>query len=123
MLDLFREYMAADEQHTILFSTHITNDLERIADHLQIMSSGRIVDAGPLDDVVERYAMARGPSAGLTGTARPCVHGLREANGTFDGLIATVDTALFGSEILIEPASIDDIVVHLSQPADQEVSP
>ncbi len=46
------------------------------------------------------------------------VHGLREVNDTFDGLIAVGDTALFGPDVLVEPASIDDIVAHLSQPVE-----
>lgn len=119
VLDLFGEFMAADDRRTILFSTHITSDLERIADHLCILSEGRVIDAGPLEEVVERYAMVRGPSPALPATARSNVHGLREVSDTFDGLIAADNTALFGPDVLVEPACIDDIVAHLSQPVDR----
>nr|WP_300148849.1 ABC transporter ATP-binding protein [Propionicimonas sp.] len=116
VLDLFREFMAADDGHTILFSTHITGDLDNIADHLRVIDAGRIVEAGTLDDVLERYAVVRGATTDLTAVARHAVRGLRENAGAFHGLIATADTALFGPDALIEPAGIDDIVVHLGQP-------
>jgi ABC-2 type transport system ATP-binding protein len=115
VLDLFREFMAADDGHTILFSTHITSDLNGIADHLRVIDAGRIVEAGSLDDVLERYAVVRGATTNLGAAARPAVRGLREYAGAFHGLIATSDTALFGPDVLIEAATIDDIVVHLGQ--------
>ncbi|PKQ23367.1 MAG: hypothetical protein CVT65_08595 [Actinobacteria bacterium HGW-Actinobacteria-5] len=40
VIDVFAEFMAADEGHTILFSTHITSDLDRIADHLRVLAGG-----------------------------------------------------------------------------------
>lgn len=116
VIDVFAEFMAAGEQHTILFSTHITSDLERIADHLRILADGRLVESGPLPDVLERHAMARGPSSALPAAARAAIRGLRDVNGVFDGLIASRDTALFGAEVLIEPATIDDIVIRLGRP-------
>jgi ABC-2 type transport system ATP-binding protein len=60
--------------------------------------------------------MVRGPSVVLSARARAAVRGLRDVGGAFDGLIATRDTALFGSEVLIEPAGIDDLVLRLSRP-------
>lgn len=113
VIDVFAEFMAADEGHTILFSTHITSDLDRIADHLRVLAGGQLVEAGPLAEVLERYAMVRGPSAALSAPARAAVHGLREVNGAFDALVNVRHTALFGPEVLIEPAGIDDLVVHL----------
>ncbi|MBA3021987.1 ABC transporter ATP-binding protein [Propionicimonas sp.] len=118
LLDLFAEFMAADPSHTILFSTHLTSDLERIADHLRVLSHGRLVEAGTLDEVVERYAIARGPRRALTPQNRALIYGLHERADIFDGLIAAADTAGFGVEVVIDPATLDDIVVHLSTTAE-----
>ena len=60
--------------------------------------------------------MVRGQSTALSTIGRAAVRGLREAGGSFDGLIATEDTSKFGPEVLIEPATVDDIVVRLSRP-------
>lgn len=42
VLDLFLEFIQ-DEQHTILFSTHITSDLEHISDYIIFLDQGQIV--------------------------------------------------------------------------------
>lgn len=119
LLDLFAEFMAADESHTILFSTHITSDLERIADHVRVLSLGRLVEAGTVDDVLERYAVVRGPRRALNDDNRSLIQGLHERADIFDGLIEASDTHGFGPEVVIDTATLDDIVVHLST-ADQE---
>lgn len=119
LLDLFAEFMAADERHTILFSSHITSDLERIADHIRVLSHGRLVETGTVDEVVERYAIVRGPRRALTAQNRSVIRNLQESSNIFDGLIATQDTSGFGPEVVIEPATLDDIVVHLSNTAQE----
>ncbi len=114
LLDLFAEFMAADETHTILFSTHITSDLERIADHVRVLSNGRLVEAGTVDEVLERYAVVRGPRRVLSAESRALIRGIHERADVFDGLIAATDTSAFGPDVVIDPATLDDIVVHLS---------
>ncbi len=47
------------EQHTVLFSTHITSDLERVASHLAILKGGRIVLFDELDAVKDRVKRLR----------------------------------------------------------------
>jgi ABC-2 type transport system ATP-binding protein len=121
LLDLFAEFMAADERHTILFSTHITSDLERIADHIRVLSHGRLVEAGTVDDVLERYAVVRGPRRVLTDQSRSLICGLHERADIFEGVIQANATSGFGPEVIIDPATLDDIVVHLSA-TEQEVS-
>ena len=114
LLDLLAEYMAADESHTILFSTHITSDLDRIADHLRVLSNGRLVESGSLHEVTERYAVVRGPRRTLTTHQRELIHGMQERADLYSGLVATTATASFGSEVVFDPASVEDIVVYLS---------
>src|SRR5690606_26872218 len=41
---------------TILFSTHVLADVERVCDRVAIMDRGRLVTEGPLDDLLEAYA-------------------------------------------------------------------
>lgn len=48
-----------DERHTVLFSTHITSDLERVASHLAILKQGRIVLFDELDAVKDRVKRLR----------------------------------------------------------------
>ena len=41
---------------TVIFSTHVLADVERICDRVGIMAAGRLVTEGPLDELLERYA-------------------------------------------------------------------
>ena len=57
LLDLSSDAAATDRPRTILFSTHITSDLERVADRVAIMRAGRVVFENGLDalkDAVKR---------------------------------------------------------------------
>ena len=41
---------------TVLFSTHILNDVERVCDRVAILDRGRLVTEAPMDELLERYA-------------------------------------------------------------------
>lgn len=115
VLDILRDFLIA-EGRTVLFSTHITSDLERIADHLHIIGAGRTRFAGTLPGLVEQWAMARGPVSALTPEAEAALVGIRRNGaGAFAGLIRTADTAVFGPDVLIEPPSIDEAVVAMTR--------
>ncbi|MBK8727432.1 MAG: ABC transporter ATP-binding protein [Holophagaceae bacterium] len=59
VLDLLLEVIQ-DEQKAVLFSTHITTDLDRIADHVAILKAGRLVLEGTKDDLLERWVLVKG---------------------------------------------------------------
>ena len=120
VLDILSDFLIA-EGRTVLFSTHITSDLERIADHLHIIGAGRTRFAGTLPDLVEQWAMARGPVSALTPEAEAALVGTRRNGaGAFSGLIRTADTAVFGPDVLIEPPSIDEAVVAMTRGPDPD---
>ena len=58
ILTLFQEYIV-DEEHTILLSSHITSDLERIADHIVFINAGKIVLSGAKDIILEEHGILR----------------------------------------------------------------
>ncbi|MEM9445442.1 MAG: ABC transporter ATP-binding protein [Verrucomicrobiota bacterium] len=53
MLDALLEFIRSGEKRAVLFSTHILSDLERVADHLGIITNGRLVVDQPLDELKE----------------------------------------------------------------------
>ena len=55
MLDLFLEFIQ-DEEHSILLSSHITSDLEKIADYITYIHQGRVVLSDSKDAILEHYA-------------------------------------------------------------------
>ncbi|NLL04678.1 MAG: ABC transporter ATP-binding protein [Clostridiaceae bacterium] len=55
MLDVLQEFME-DEEHTLLFSTHITSDLDKIADYIVIMDQGEILCSEEKEALCERFS-------------------------------------------------------------------
>ena len=60
----------ADAGGTVLLSSHLMSEVAEIADDLVVISAGRIVAAGPLDEVTAGYATLEDAFFGLTGGAR-----------------------------------------------------
>lgn len=65
VLDLLRDFMAEGD-HGILMSTHITSDLEKIADTVVCVDAGRIVFAAPKDAITDEAGVARCRAADVT---------------------------------------------------------
>ena len=58
ILDIFREYIQ-DENNSILMSSHITSDLEKIADCVTLIDKGKILLTGFKDEILERHAVMK----------------------------------------------------------------
>lgn len=58
ILDIFLEFIQ-EEDHTILFSTHITSDLETIADHIIFLEKGKIILNEQRDDIMDHYGILK----------------------------------------------------------------
>jgi ABC-2 type transport system ATP-binding protein len=66
---------AADDGVSVLLSSHVLTELERVADYLILMSRGRVQVAGEVDDLLASHRMLTGPSAEADKYAqRPVVH-------------------------------------------------
>ena len=58
MLDVFLEFVQ-EEEHSILLSSHITSDLEKVADYIAFIHNGKVIMTASKDDLVYRYAVMR----------------------------------------------------------------
>lgn len=58
LLDVFLEFIE-DEQNSIFFSTHITSDIEKIADYVVLIHKGKIVFEEQKDDLKFNYGIIR----------------------------------------------------------------
>lgn len=58
ILDIFREYLQ-DEENSILMSSHITGDLEKIADSVTFIDKGKILLTGYKDDILESHGVIK----------------------------------------------------------------
>ena len=103
-----------DEDMSIFFSTHITSDLEKIADYITFINKGSIVFSESKDDILERYAVVKGPLNLLDNDIRKEFAGIRETRSGFSGLVFDKKRAemLFKGSCRIEKASLEDIMVY-----------
>lgn len=58
ILQIFQEYIMK-ENHTILLSSHITGDLERIADMVVFIDGGKIILSGNKDELLENHGLLK----------------------------------------------------------------
>ncbi len=114
ILGIFRDYMV-EENRTIFFSTHITSDLEKIADYITYIKDGKIVFSGLKDELIDRYCLVRGGAGDLPQSKRKQILGLREHPGGFDGMIEIKNIAGFSANVITETVSLDDIMVRMSK--------
>jgi ABC-2 type transport system ATP-binding protein len=107
--------LISDGRISILFSTQILTDLERIADFVVFLRRGEVLYEGVKDDLVDRWAVVRGgPEIGPEleeGWAR----GIRKTAMGFEILTDDIEIARrrFGERAVVERATLDDVFLLL----------
>lgn len=113
LLELFQE-LIEDGAHSILFSTHITSDLEKCADYITYIKDGEILDSKEKDAFIEQYRYIKGTTEQLNPALSEKLIGSREHKFGFEALIRTEDIALAqGAEISVP--DLETIMVHIER--------
>lgn len=86
LLELLSEHIQ-DEKKSILFSTHNTTDLDRIADYIVFINEGRIIFNEMKETLAEKYLLVKGGKELLDRDVRRWFIGIRESGLGFEGLI------------------------------------
>ena len=107
--------LVREEGVSVLFSTHITSDLMRIADDIVYISQGRILAACPLEELLGKYRLAHFPSLAEATTANAI--GVKSVKDGYEGLL-TRDMQI-SEDAVIADATIDNIMVHLEKAAEE----
>lgn len=94
ILDLLRDFVS-DGERSVLFSTHITGDLDKIADVITLIIDGQIRESMSIDAIEDRYAVISGANDKLTDQNRSFCIGLRELNTGFESLILRENLSKF----------------------------
>jgi ABC-2 type transport system ATP-binding protein len=102
-----------DEGHSVLFSTHITSDLERIGDYLTLIHGGQIACTGTKEQVLGSYRIARGGPDDLTGTIGARLIGVRRTPAGVQALVPAEDARLLDPRVLVEAPTLEEIAVHI----------
>jgi ABC-2 type transport system ATP-binding protein len=115
VLDLFQDFIQ-DEERGILLSSHITSDLERIADYITFMDHGRVLLTEEKDTLVEVYGIIKGPAARMGEIAPGDALGLTATGHGFEGLVRDKEAmARKYPEFILDRANLDEIILFLTR--------
>jgi len=113
LLDILSEEIQ-DENKAVLFSTHITSDLDKIADYITFINQGELVFCESKDEIMERYALVKGGNELLDEELKKEFVGIKQSSYGFTGLTSDIHRArqVFGSSVLFEKATLEDIMLY-----------
>lgn len=110
ILDIIYD-LIKDESLSIFFSTHITTDLERIADYITYINKGKLVFSKSKDEIMDNFGLVKGEPEELVPNLRNILLDLRESNVGFTGLTENVNIIKASyPNLLIEKPSLEDIM-------------
>jgi len=115
ILDEFLDFIQ-DENHAVLMSSHITSDLEKVADYITYLHQGQVILSDSKDAILERYGRVVCSHSQMDAIAPG--HLLRIRRGSFgcDGL--TADREAFRRaypNLMVEPVNLEDIMVFIGK--------
>jgi ABC-2 type transport system ATP-binding protein len=105
-----------DESKSVLFSTHITSDLDRAADFIVFLMEGKLVYSGSKDTLLVDWAIVKGESNFITKELAPYFKGSRTYSYGFEALTtnATEIRARL-KNVIIEKPALEEIMVFVSK--------
>jgi ABC-2 type transport system ATP-binding protein len=106
-----------DGRTSVLFSTHITSDLERVADFITCLREGELLFSTSRDDVMENWAVVKGGNELLTPELVALFRGLRKGPYGFKALTdrASETRRRFGGKgVVVDRVALDEVVFFIS---------
>lgn len=111
ILDEFLAFIR-DEEHSVLLSSHITSDLERVADHIAYLHKGRVVLSGEKDVLLEQFGRLACTSAELARVEPEYLAGVRRGQFGSEALIrGRWEFQRRYPELTVEPVTLEEIMI------------
>lgn len=108
IVGLIQDYMM-DENHTVLFSTHVTEDLDKIADYIVMMENGKITLDESKDDLCDKFRLVQCDC--LTPEMEWSAIGLKRS--MFGYTFLTKNLSISGEGIKVKVPTVEEIFIHL----------
>lgn len=123
ILDIFREFIE-DEEHTIFLSSHITSDIEKVADYVMMIHRGEILFQENKDELLYHYGIVRGSKEQIELIPEELIQGRAESEFGCSALIKDKEKLMNGafmemaesageSRPVIDRAGIEDILLYI----------
>jgi ABC-2 type transport system ATP-binding protein len=110
--------LMAEHKPTVVLSSHLLSDVERVCDHLIVMAEGRVQLAGPVDDLLAQHKLLSGPRRDERSLPRDQVvvrasHTERQTTVLVRTTVSILDPAWVVSDIGLE----DLVLAYMDRPA------
>lgn len=115
LLEVFADF-AAQDGHAVLISSHIVSDLEKICDYVAFLEKGRLVLCEEKDVLLDRYGILKCGREDLNRVDPAALHGVRL--GQF-GAEALVERDRAPRDMVVDRATLEDIILHLAKEEEQ----
>ena len=114
------QHYIEDGGHSVLFATHIIDDLEQIADYIVMVEGGRVLLQDTKEALTENFILVKGDEALLAreDIAKYLLGVKRSAYG-FSALIPSDNAALLPAETVMEKPTISQIMSYLMKGHDK----
>lgn len=116
MLDLFHE-IVEDGEHSILFSTHITSDLDKCADYIIFIRKGEIIANNTKDDIISEHVLVNGKKEELTDEVKSRLIGYKVNHYAFTGLMLK-EKIKPNDPFKVEVPNLEDIMIYYTREAE-----
>ena len=111
ILDVFLEFVQ-DENHSILMSSHITTDLEKVADYITFIHEGKVLFCKTKDELRYHYGIIRCGAANFDQIDKEEVLAYRKGDYQWNVLVADKDKARKKyKNTVVDDATIDDVML------------
>lgn len=116
LLDILSNLMQ-DENKGIFFSTHITSDLDKIADYITFINQGEIILSTTKDDILENYGLVKGHKELISKNNQQNFIGIRENRFGFEALVKDKEEIkkIYNEKVLVEKPKLEDIMVYYTR--------
>ena len=114
MLEVFLDFVGEDD-HSILLSSHITSDLEKVADYITYINYGELIYSGEKKKLLEEFYVIRNVREEIPIGIREKLIGVRKTKDGVQALLKKEYIKEISGLGRIEKATLDDIVVFTSK--------
>ena len=112
LMDMIQEFMMENEDRTVLFSTHITSDLDKIADYIVLMEDGRVVLTEEKDELMLHYGVMQVEKDKMTSELMGKMIGVKENEFGYMGLTKYAEFFEGRSDVKVRRAIIEDLLIY-----------
>lgn len=112
ILEMLKDFVE-DGEKAVLFSTHITSDLDKTADYVTFISEGSVIEADSMDRIWDKYILVSGNISEFESFTEKLI-GKTQMNGITEALIKRQESEkLSDLQVTLRQPTIEELMIHL----------